>query len=242
MKKIRGNEIAMIFQDPMSSLNPVHTIEKQITESILLHQKKRKGDAKRAAKELLHQVGISDPDKRLTEYPHRLSGGMRQRVMIAMALACNPALLIADEPTTALDVTIQAQVLNIMKHLQKQTGISILLITHDLGVVAEMADRVLVMYAGRIVEEGTVESIFKNPIHPYTQALLRSVPKLTGVKQRLVSIAGTVPSPFNLPPGCAFQSRCPFATAQCIAELPSCSGNQGHHAACWNPLSKEGAI
>lgn len=239
MQDIRGNKISMIFQDPMASLNPVHKIGKQIAESILMHQRKSKDEALSTARELLAQVGISDPEKRLAEYPHQLSGGMRQRVMIAMALACKPSLLIADEPTTALDVTIQAQVLDILKHLQRQTGVSILLITHDLGVVAEMADRVLVMYAGRIVEEGDVKSIFERPMHPYTKALLRSVPKLEGPRERLASIPGTVPSPFELPEGCTFRARCTFATDQCKEELPALSGQQNQRAACWNPLIRE---
>ncbi|BCJ85520.1 ABC transporter ATP-binding protein [Effusibacillus dendaii] len=239
MQDIRGNQISMIFQDPMVSLNPVHKIKKQIMEPILLHQKKSKQEALGAAKQLLEQVGISDPEKRLDEYPHQLSGGMRQRVMIAMALACKPSLLIADEPTTALDVTIQAQVLQIMKQQQEQTGVSILLITHDLGVVAEMADRVLVMYAGRIVEEGDVAAIFERPLHPYTRALLQSVPKLDGKNERLASIPGTVPSPFDLPQGCPFHARCFYATDPCKAEFPAISKHTNQSAACWNPLNRE---
>ncbi|EKN70960.1 hypothetical protein BABA_03834 [Neobacillus bataviensis LMG 21833] len=235
MKKIRGNEISMIFQDPMSSLNPLHPIGKQIAEPIMVHQGVSYQKAKATVIQLLAKVGIPEPETRLNDYPHQLSGGMRQRIMIAMALACNPSLLIADEPTTALDVTIQAQILNVMRALQKETNISILLITHDLGVVAEMADRVLVMYCGEIVEEGDVYSLFQNPQHPYTKGLLASVPTLRGPSENhLHTIPGAVPNPLDLPTGCNFYSRCSHATEKCLAESPKLikTGND-RQAACW---------
>ncbi len=240
MRKIRGKAISMIFQDPMSSLNPVHRIEKQLIEPIQRHQQVSRHEARRRALELLQQVGISDPEKRLRDYPHQLSGGMRQRVMIAMALACNPSLLIADEPTTALDVTIQAQILSLMKTMQEKTGTAILLITHDLGVVAEMADRVLVMYCGKIVEEGDVYSIFEQPLHPYTRGLLGSVPKLTGVDERLEAIPGTVPHPLDLPKGCAFQPRCFHAKEDCLTKVPELTRlGEGRKVSCWHPLEEK---
>lgn len=235
MKKIRGNEISMIFQDPMSSLNPLHPIGKQIAEPIMVHQGVSYQRAKETVIQLLAKVGIPEPETRLNDYPHQLSGGMRQRIMIAMALACNPSLLIADEPTTALDVTIQAQILKVMKELQKETDISILLITHDLGVVAEMADRVLVMYCGEIVEEGDVYSLFQNPQHPYTKGLLASVPTLRGPSEKhLHTIPGAVPNPLELPIGCNFYSRCSHAMEKCQAERPKLikTGND-RQAACW---------
>ncbi|MDQ0272643.1 ABC transporter ATP-binding protein [Cytobacillus purgationiresistens] len=240
MKKIRGNEISMIFQDPLSSLNPLHPIGRQIAEPIQLHQGLSYIKSREKVIDLLKKVGIPEPEKRLKDYPHQLSGGMRQRIMIAMALACNPSLLIADEPTTALDVTIQAQILNVMRELQKDTGISILLITHDLGVVAEMADRVLVMYGGEIVEEGDVFSIFQNPKHPYTEGLLSSVPKLRGASEnRLRTIPGTVPNPLELPKGCNFQTRCSYATEQCSDLSPQLVSNEMNgKVACWHPLEK----
>ncbi|MDN3016300.1 ABC transporter ATP-binding protein [Paenibacillus sp. BSR1-1] len=236
MKKIRGNEISMIFQDPLSSLNPLHPIGKQIAEPIQLHQGVSYKTAQQTVINLLNKVGIPDAESRLKDYPHQLSGGMRQRIMIAMALACNPSLLIADEPTTALDVTIQAQILNVMKSLQRETGVSILLITHDLGVVAEMADRVLVMYCGKIVEEGDVYSIFQDPKHPYTKGLLASVPKLRGQSEkRLNAIPGTVPSPLELTGGCNFYSRCSLANDQCRSNAPSLDNiGPQRWAACWN--------
>lgn len=236
MKKIRGNEISMIFQDPMSSLNPLHPIGKQIAEPIQLHQGVSYQKAKEIVVNLLAKVGIPDPENRLNDYPHQLSGGMRQRIMIAMALACNPSLLIADEPTTALDVTIQAQILNVMRDLQKDTGISILIITHDLGVVAEMADRVLVMYCGEIVEEGDVYSLFKNPQHPYTKGLLASVPKLRGASEKLLhTIPGAVPNPLELPKGCNFSGRCSYATEKCLTEAPNLvETGKDRKAACWH--------
>lgn len=241
MKKIRGNEISMIFQDPLSSLNPLHTIGRQIAEPIQLHQGISYKIAQQTVIQLLNKVGIPDPENRLQDYPHQLSGGMRQRIMIAMALACNPSLLIADEPTTALDVTIQAQILSVMKELQHETGVSILLITHDLGVVAEMADRVLVMYCGEIVEEGDVFSIFQNPKHPYTKGLLASVPKLKGDSEnRLNAIPGAVPNPLELPKGCNFYARCSYATAECRGNSPILEEIRANRKiACWNPIEEQ---
>ena len=222
MRRIRGDDIAMIFQDPMTSLNPVFTVGEQIAEALRLHRKLSRNAARDAAIAAMREVAIPDPARRINDYPHQLSGGMRQRVMIAMALACDTKLLIADEPTTALDVTIQAQILELMEELQRKRGLSVLLITHDLGVVAEVADRVAVMYTGRIVEESTVEELFKRPKHPYTEGLLRSVPKLTAAdvvkKERLETIEGVVPSPTNLPPGCHFAPRCPYRMPRCTEE------------------------
>jgi len=242
LRKIRGNDIAMIFQDPMSSLNPVHPIGRQIAESIVLHKKVSYKEAKKTALNLLNKVGIPDAQRRLNDYPHQLSGGMRQRAMIAIALACNPKLLIADEPTTALDVTIQSQILNLLRDLQKEFGISILLITHDLGVVAETADRVLVMYCGKIVEEGTVEEIFENPQHPYTKGLMDSIPALYGSSKDLLdAIPGIVPNPLELPNGCHFVTRCAFATEKCHQVSPVLKEHaSGTRVSCWNPLTKEG--
>ena len=214
MQAIRGNEISMIFQEPMTSLNPVYTVGFQISEALELHQKMNSQQAMTKAIEMLRLVGIPLPEKRVHEYPHQLSGGMRQRVMIAMALACNPHLLIADEPTTALDVTIQAQILDLLRKLKEELGMAILLITHDLGVVAEMAQRVVVMYAGKVVEEADVVSIFSTPYHPYTQGLLMSIPKLTTRDEKLHVIEGVVPNPIHMPQGCRFQPRCPYATQQ----------------------------
>jgi len=209
MRQVRGRDIAMIFQEPMTSLNPVYTIGEQIAEAVVLHQKLNRRQAYETAEEAMRDVGISDPGRRLYEYPHQMSGGMRQRVMIAMALSCKPKLLIADEPTTALDVTIQAQILELLRKLQREKGMSILLITHDLGVVAENADVVAVMYASRVVEYAPVEELFDRPLHPYTEGLLKSVPKLGAHSERLVSISGTVPNPAKFPTGCKFHPRCP---------------------------------
>jgi peptide/nickel transport system ATP-binding protein/oligopeptide transport system ATP-binding protein len=208
MRAIRGNHIAMIFQEPMTSLNPVYTVGDQIVEAIILHQGKKSADAWAQAVEMLRKVGIADPEQRVKEYPHQMSGGMRQRIMIAMALSCNPDLLIADEPTTALDVTIQAQILELLRDLQRTNDMSVMLITHDLGVVAENADDVVVMYASRVVEAAAVEPIFGDPLHPYTKGLLRSLPRLGGGKDRLETISGSVPNPLHFPTGCKFHPRC----------------------------------
>lgn len=243
MREIRGNEMAMIFQEPMTSLNPVFTIGDQIEEAILLHQKNLdKKQARARAVDMLRIVGIPAPEKRFHEYPHQLSGGMRQRVMIAMAISCNPELLIADEPTTALDVTIQAQILDLMRKLQKEFNAGMILITHDLGVVAEMCQDVAVMYAGRIVEFGTVEDIFYRPKHPYTRGLLDSIPHFeTGHKlERLKTVKGMVPSLYNLPKGCRFADRCPYAQDDCRAIYPTLENLRGvHKVACHHPLSEE---
>lgn len=220
LQDLRGNGMAMIFQEPMSSLNPAFTVGDQIMEGLLRHRKMGRAEARERAIEMLRKVRIPSPEQRLDEYSHKLSGGMRQRIMIAMGLVCEPRLLIADEPTTALDVTIQAQILELMRTLQQETGTAIVLITHDLGVVAEVADEVVVMYAGRVVERGPVQALFNEPQHPYTVGLLGSIPRLDADQQRLASIEGQVPSPTQRPPGCGFAERCPFADAVCHASVP----------------------
>lgn len=220
MRKIRGNDISMIFQEPMTSLNPVYSVGEQIAEAFRLHQGLNRKQAWEKAVEMLKLVGIPSPEKRAAQEPHELSGGMRQRVMIAMALACHPELLIADEPTTALDVTIQAQILDLMKKLQRELGMGIIMITHDLGVVAETCDRVAVMYAGKIVEYTDGDLLFEHPKHPYTIGLLQSLPRFDRDQEELKPIPGSVPSPFNMPPGCHFAPRCPFATGMCKREMP----------------------
>ena len=235
MRHIRGNKIGMIFQEPMTSLNPVFTIGNQIEESILLHQKVTKEQAKELAIDMLKKVGIPAPEQRYREYPHQLSGGMRQRVMIAIALSCNPAVLIADEPTTALDVTVQAQILELIKELQNSLGMGVILITHDLGVIAETADNVAVMYASHIVEYSNADEIYYNPLHPYTVGLLGSIPKLNIESDRLMTIDGTVPPPTSYPVGCNFASRCSFASPVCLsAEPPLVEVEPGHQVACYH--------
>ncbi|MDZ4713739.1 MAG: ABC transporter ATP-binding protein [bacterium] len=234
MQSIRGNDIGMIFQEPMTSLNPVFTCGNQIEEAVILHQKLSKSQAKEKAIEMLKLVGIPAPEQRYNEYPHQLSGGMRQRIMIAMALSCNPEILIADEPTTALDVTVQAQILELINKLQKDLGMGVIMITHDLGVIAEVSTRVAVMYAAKVAEYGTVDQIFYNPKHPYTIGLLNSIPKLSQKKGRLVTIEGNVPPPTNYPKGCHFCTRCPFVLEKCWTEEPPVvQVEPGHTAACW---------
>ncbi|PWK60622.1 ABC transporter ATP-binding protein [Roseicyclus mahoneyensis] len=232
LRQIRGGRMAMIFQEPMTSLNPGLRIGEQIAESVRRHKGVGQAEARARALEMLRRVRIPAPEKRLDEYPHQLSGGMRQRAMIAMALANDPELLIADEPTTALDVTIQAQILKLMKSLQQETGAAMVLITHDLGVVAEMADKVAVMYGGRIIETGTAEQVFTDPQHPYTIGLMSSMPSLGARSGRLVTVPGTVPQPTAMPPGCRFSTRCPFATGACATVPPLTDLGAGHRVAC----------
>ncbi len=246
MRKIRGNKISMIFQEPMTSLNPVYTIGDQIVEAIVLHQKLSKQEALKKAIEMLSLVGIPEPAKRVRQYPHELSGGMRQRAMIAMALSCNPDLLIADEPTTALDVTIQAQILELIKQLKEEFKMAVLMITHDLGVIAEVSDRVVVMYAGKAVEASDVYTMFKDPKHPYTIGLYNSLPKIIGGrKKRLESIEGVVPIPINLPPGCRFANRCKHTMDICREkepELEPYEGNNNHLVRCWLYSKKKNEV
>ena len=235
MRHIRGNRIAMVFQEPMTSLNPVLTIGRQLTETLELHQNLGKSEAKDRAAELLRMVGISDSERRLKDYPHQFSGGMRQRVMIAMALSCNPRLIIADEPTTALDVTIQAQILELMQDLAQQFGTAMVIITHNLGVVARYASRVVVMYAGKIIETGSARDIYHDPRHPYTLGLLASVPRLDAIERtKLDAIEGLPPDLIGLPEGCSFAPRCRFAVERCTQESPQLKATgEGHEAACW---------
>jgi len=257
MRRVRGREIAMIFQEPMTSLNPVLTVGRQLTEGLEIHLGQTPDQARGRAMELLAMVGISDPERRLPQYPHQFSGGMRQRMMIAMALACNPSLVLADEPTTALDVTIQAQILELMKDLSRRLGAAMLMITHNLGVVARYADRVNVMYAGRIIERGTAREVYGNPRHPYTLGLLRSVPRLDEPRRgRLAPIDGQPPDLTRLPPGCSFAPRCAFRVERCVSERPPLRAvkaparagearvpapSEGHVSACWEieQLGKE---
>jgi oligopeptide/dipeptide ABC transporter ATP-binding protein len=232
MRKVRGNSISMIFQEPMSSLNPIMSIGKQVTETIIEHQKKSRAEAREIAIDMLRRVGIPSPEARFDEYPHQLSGGMKQRAMIAMALVCRPELLIADEPTTALDVTIQAQILDLLKELQSEFNMSVLLITHDLGVVAETCDQVAVMYAGKIVEYASVTELFENPKHPYTHGLFRSLPLIADNKTTLEAIPGTVPNPLDFPSGCRFRNRCPLAQDLCKEEPALRELGPAHLVAC----------
>ena len=234
MQDFRGRCCSIIFQDPMTSLNPVFTIGSQIAEAVLLHTKSSKHEAMEKALEMLKLVGINEPEKRLKQYPYELSGGMRQRVMIAMALACEPDILIADEPTTALDVTIQAQILELMQSLQQKLGMAIIMVTHDLGVIAEMCDEIVVMYGGRFCERGTADEIFYNPRHEYTRGLLRSIPNITNMKERLVPISGTPINMLNMPKGCAFCARCDKAMKICLEQVPEERIiNEYHRASCW---------
>lgn len=233
MQKIRGNEIAMIFQEPMTSLNPLHTVGKQIEEAVLLHSNASKAEAKERAIAMLKAVGMPRAEEIYKEYPHQLSGGMRQRVMIAMAMACDPKLIIADEPTTALDVTIQAQILDLMREVKQQTGTSILLITHDLGIVGEMCDRVIVMYAGQVVEEAAVDELFESPKHPYTIGLMNSIPDMEKEVEYLDTIRGTVPLAHQMPQGCRFAPRCDQAMSICHEQAPELLTKGNHRCRCW---------
>ena len=239
MAGFRGKCCSIIFQDPMTSLNPVFTIGNQLMEAILLHTNKTKEQAKARAIEMLELVGVNEPAKRIKQYPHELSGGMRQRVMIAMALACEPDILIADEPTTALDVTIQAQILELMQDLQKRLGMAIIMVTHDLGVIADMCDKIIVMYGGNICERGTADDIFYSPSHEYTKGLLRSIPNVGNSKERLIPISGTPINLLNMPKGCAFCSRCDQAMKICLDQKPQeLSLSETHKASCWMNVKK----
>ena len=234
MQSFRGSKCSIIFQDPMTSLNPVFTVGYQLEEAIMLHTNKTKAEAKQRAIELLSLVGVNDPEKRLKQYPHEHSGGMRQRDMIAMALACEPDILIADEPTTALDVTIQAQILDLMKELQEKLGMAIIMVTHDLGVIASMCDEIIVMYGGRVCERGTADDIFYHPAHEYTKGLLRSIPRLDNMGEKLVPIGGTPINLLNMPAGCAFCPRCDEAMKICLTEVPNeLRISDSHLASCW---------
>ncbi len=235
LRKVRGDRIAMIFQEPMTSLNPVYTVGDQIAESVILHQGKEPEEAREIAIKMLEEVGIPAARQRVDEYPHQLSGGMKQRVMIAMALACNPDLLIADEPTTALDVTIQAQILALLNRERAHRRMAVILITHDLGVVAETCDRVVVMYAGKVVETAPTDAIFAHPVHPYTRGLMTSLPGEHGARTRLPTIEGMVPSPLDFPSGCRFRTRCPFATDVCASPPPQVDIGPGHVVFCHHP-------
>ncbi|MCD6436108.1 MAG: ABC transporter ATP-binding protein [Clostridiales bacterium] len=242
MRKIRGDKISMIFQEPMTSLNPVFRISNQLIEAYVTHNNISKKEALKKSIELLRLVGIPSPERRINDYPHQFSGGMRQRVMIAMALAGDPELLIADEPTTALDVTIQAQILDLLKDINKKFGTSILLVTHDMGVIAQMCDKVCVMYAGKIMETADVESIFFNPAHPYTKALLNSIPTLDNEKEKLNVIEGSMPNPFSMPVGCRFADRCNYSTEICYNKAPQETLiNKNHSVYCWHILNKSGS-
>jgi oligopeptide/dipeptide ABC transporter ATP-binding protein len=241
MRKLRGGEMAMIFQEPMNSLNPLHTLGRQIMENLLRHQNMSRRQARKRAVELMALTGISTPERRMKQYPFQLSGGMCQRVMIAMALACGPRVLIADEPTTALDVTVQAQILELMRELGRESGTSIILITHDLGVVSEMCDQIIVMYAGQIVEQAARNTLFSNPLHPYTQGLMEAVPRIGGGRQPLKAIPGAVPAPGDIPPGCPFHPRCARVQTVCKeSDPPFVSPEQGHGARCWLYAGRDG--
>lgn len=242
-RELRGNDMAMIFQEPMTSLNPVYRVGNQIVEAIRTHEKVSKAEAKDRAADLLRKVGIPSPEARINDYPHQMSGGMRQRVMIAMALACNPKLLIADEPTTALDVTIQAQILDLLRRLRDDTGMAVLLITHDLGVVSETADRVVVMYCGQVVEEAEVRTLFDHPMHPYTLGLLKSIPRLEDDdSKRLYMIKGMVPNPLEMPPGCHFSDRCDSCMDVCRTKVPELVDVDGHKVRCFLYESADGEV
>ena len=235
LREVRGNRVAMIFQEPMTSLNPVYTVGDQIAESILLHQGKTEEEAREIAITMLEEVGIPAARTRIDDYPHQMSGGMKQRVMIAMALACNPDLLIADEPTTALDVTIQAQILALLDRERQHRKMAVILITHDLGVISETCDRVVVMYAGKVVETAPTTTLFEEPVHPYTRGLMASLPGDHAPRSRLPTIEGMVPSPLDFPSGCRFRTRCPFATDACATPPPRVDVSPGHHAFCHHP-------